>query len=581
MPSPLDLLKSLADNRPSGSASRVIGAFGQMILTGSVPVPVWWAELTGHTAVTPSLNSGQVDGDALAYSWVERSQVPNSPGGWGNGDETGDIWTTYNAYLAEPSAGASATPLANGTLVLMWQSSNVPDVYEFAVVNSSGSSGIDFQNTVLGDVGTRVIDEADNVSGLYFTSAATPTRNVSAIYEAVPTQAGTVTPNPQQWLGEKQLISSGGGLLVTNTGGLSAVGSAAGSTGTTNYYSGSLTTGQAFAYVAGNRLGARANVSGNVFAANYKPDSYDLRYGTGPGFSGLWSFHSDSVTTTNALSNLQFSTAFSSITKSQSYVDASIAVSYFENILLGFGIGMVDTGGLPGILRVIDVPNSNSVTGVGSGSGLAFYPADLATIGDPAYGLFNYSNFVVGNTAPATLGYTLALAIGGTASSCATSGMYYGIIRYDNASASYRIFPGIDRNFAAGENPIVRGGEVIGFGSAGTSAAGTLALAPIQVNAGLTIVANQRYHVNSGSRITLTLPATAAVGDQFPIRGMGAGGWQLAQASGQTIHAAIDTTTGTGGYVQSQTPYDGVTIECVTANTDFVIIAQQGTLTTV
>lgn len=92
---------------------------------------------------------------------------------------------------------------------------------------------------------------------------------------------------------------------------------------------------------------------------------------------------------------------------------------------------------------------------------------------------------------------------------------------------------------------------------------------------------NTRYIVNMASLTTLVLPATAAQGDQIMVRGKGAGGWVIAQNSGQTIHGASDTTTGTSGSIGSQTFRDTVTLECTTANTDFTIIGGRGTLTIV
>lgn len=92
---------------------------------------------------------------------------------------------------------------------------------------------------------------------------------------------------------------------------------------------------------------------------------------------------------------------------------------------------------------------------------------------------------------------------------------------------------------------------------------------------------NVKYIANNAGVVTITLPTTAIQGDQVLIRGKGAGGWKLAQNASQVIHGATDTTTGTGGSLASQTRYDCVTVECITANTGWIIINKQGTLTTV
>lgn len=89
---------------------------------------------------------------------------------------------------------------------------------------------------------------------------------------------------------------------------------------------------------------------------------------------------------------------------------------------------------------------------------------------------------------------------------------------------------------------------------------------------------NNEYTANAATLLTITLPATAAINDRIRVVGAGAGGWKVAQNSGQTIHlGSSSTTTGTSGYIASATIYDCVELICVTTNTDWVAIAQ-GTL---
>lgn len=101
----------------------------------------------------------------------------------------------------------------------------------------------------------------------------------------------------------------------------------------------------------------------------------------------------------------------------------------------------------------------------------------------------------------------------------------------------------------------------------------------VTVTADAALVAGVRCIPNAGSRLVLTLPATAAVGDTFIVTGKGSGGWQIAQNAGQTIHGATDSTTGAAGYIQSSARYDSVEVVCITANTDFVIHTSRGTIT--
>jgi len=87
------------------------------------------------------------------------------------------------------------------------------------------------------------------------------------------------------------------------------------------------------------------------------------------------------------------------------------------------------------------------------------------------------------------------------------------------------------------------------------------------------------YIANNASRVTLTLPSTCAVGSIVASIGKGAGGWKIAQNSGQQIHFInVSTTSGTSGYVQSTNQYDGCEIICITANTTFAIRNSVGTL---
>ena len=87
-------------------------------------------------------------------------------------------------------------------------------------------------------------------------------------------------------------------------------------------------------------------------------------------------------------------------------------------------------------------------------------------------------------------------------------------------------------------------------------------------------------HATPATKLTITLPATAALYSEIEIDGYTAGMWKLTQASGQTIHfGSIDTTTGTGGYIEATNKYDSVKIRCVVADTEFLVISSVGTLT--
>jgi len=93
---------------------------------------------------------------------------------------------------------------------------------------------------------------------------------------------------------------------------------------------------------------------------------------------------------------------------------------------------------------------------------------------------------------------------------------------------------------------------------------------------------NNGYIANNAGLVTLTLPASAALGSVIEVAGKGSGGWSIAQNSGQTIHfGAQNSTTGAGGSIASTLQYDTIRIVCTTADTDFVVLSSVGNLTVV
>lgn len=93
---------------------------------------------------------------------------------------------------------------------------------------------------------------------------------------------------------------------------------------------------------------------------------------------------------------------------------------------------------------------------------------------------------------------------------------------------------------------------------------------------------NNGYITNNASLVTVTLPSTASVGDIVEIAGKGAGGWKVAQNSGQVIHMdGVDSTIGTGGSLASTVRYDAVRLLCITSNTDWLVLSGIGNLTVV
>jgi hypothetical protein len=93
---------------------------------------------------------------------------------------------------------------------------------------------------------------------------------------------------------------------------------------------------------------------------------------------------------------------------------------------------------------------------------------------------------------------------------------------------------------------------------------------------------NNEYTANNAGLVTLTLPATANIGDEITVNGKGAGGWTIAQNSGQLIHiGSSTTTTGTGGSLSSTNQWDNLKLKCITANTTWTVQTAVGNITVV
>jgi hypothetical protein len=85
---------------------------------------------------------------------------------------------------------------------------------------------------------------------------------------------------------------------------------------------------------------------------------------------------------------------------------------------------------------------------------------------------------------------------------------------------------------------------------------------------------NNGYITNNGALVTVTLPATSAVGEVIAIQGLGAGGWKIAQNASQQVRwneggvdGVNETTVGTGGSVEAVDQYDAVEIICLVTDT--------------
>lgn len=99
------------------------------------------------------------------------------------------------------------------------------------------------------------------------------------------------------------------------------------------------------------------------------------------------------------------------------------------------------------------------------------------------------------------------------------------------------------------------------------------------------LVASNGYIANKAGLLTMTLPATSAVGDVIRITGINtAVGWRIAQnATQQIFFGTSSTTVGVGGYLEATAIRDSVEMVCVVAGTAsvFNVLSSVGNITIV
>lgn len=90
------------------------------------------------------------------------------------------------------------------------------------------------------------------------------------------------------------------------------------------------------------------------------------------------------------------------------------------------------------------------------------------------------------------------------------------------------------------------------------------------------------YVINNASGlVTLTLPSAAGLGHKYQVIGSSAGGWTIAQGSGQSIKfqsngANVATTTGVGGSLSSGLSTDCVELATIVASATFTATNMYG-----
>jgi len=179
-----------------------------------------------------------------------------------------------------------------------------------------------------------------------------------------------------------------------------------------------------------------------------------------------------------------------------------------------------------------------------------------------------------------------------------SAGAFYGLSRKTAGAADWEVLGGSsvaidtltgDSGGAIGPtagNVNILGGtgcNVVGSGSTLTINVTGLGTEFTVVTADTAMAVNQGYITNkAGTAASMTLPATASVGSQVTVLGLGATGWVIAQNAGQTVHMnATNSTAGAGGSTTNTSRYQSITLICVIANTDWEIVYTSDAVTIV
>jgi len=168
-----------------------------------------------------------------------------------------------------------------------------------------------------------------------------------------------------------------------------------------------------------------------------------------------------------------------------------------------------------------------------------------------------------------------------------TGTVEFGSITYLNSTGvSGTIVKDFTTRFESGElkiNDAVTGFLYATSGVISTAVPPSFTWSAATVNASL--VVNTGIIANKAGLLTMTLPATAALGDIIRITGINtAVGWRIAQNANQQIFfGGVSSTLGVGGYIEATAIRDSVELICVLpgASTGWNVLSSIGNITVV
>jgi hypothetical protein len=99
-------------------------------------------------------------------------------------------------------------------------------------------------------------------------------------------------------------------------------------------------------------------------------------------------------------------------------------------------------------------------------------------------------------------------------------------------------------------------------------------------NASANLAVENGYVANRGTLVTLTLPATAVLGDTIKVIGKGTGLYKIAQNASQFINfVSVTTTVGVGGSLTATEQFDAIELVCTTTDNGWTVASSTGNFT--
>ena len=241
-------------------------------------------------------------------------------------------------------------------------------------------------------------------------------------------------------------------------------------------------------------------------------------------------------------------------------------------------------GNAPGGVQY-DVQLNDGSGGFAGSNDLNFQGGYLTINGDSGYGQLQWLN------SPASTGYA-GSGINGTATPIIVGALNGDLSIWSSQAMNFSTDTGNTNMLQINTDGSITIADLGGSGTQMVTAnnAGVLSVQSIPIGtlwteittSTVALAVENGYVMNNASQVVGALPATAVFGSEIRIVGKGAGGWKIAQNSGQTIHFGNqNTTTGAAGSIASQNVFDCLDLLCITANTDWVAHSSQGNLTVI